>query len=153
VKKIAKGAAEYCIELRSIDWKTKTIDIEKNAFYACPFLKLPAKLYQTEEELDDEYAGYLPYDPIAIASVLKHQKKGLIWVVGAFRKIGEDKIFELLDAIRKDPSNVRAMERLSPYASLAAKKGYASVAAMLLDYKNEHFTAFDPTKEFTLDQL
>ncbi len=106
VKEIAPGAAQYCNSLRAMEWKAELIKIAKGAIQNCPKLRFPARLYQTEKKLNAELAPFIPDDAKAIAAVLKYQPDQLKWANDIIRNVGEDRVCDLLDEMRREnPAN------------------------------------------------
>ena len=105
IKAIGSSAVEYCEKLKTLDWENKKITIDKNNFYYCPNLRLPADLYITEKKLDDNLAEHIPNDPKAIAYVITYQNHSkydrVHWPYCAAKAISEDTIAQTVGELKK----------------------------------------------------
>ena len=76
VKKIAAGAFRNSMELKTVTWQGAVPVIDKEAFFNCPNLRLPAEVYTGKKLPDENLAPYIPDDPAIISAAMLQKKDG-----------------------------------------------------------------------------
>ena len=107
VMEIGPYCAVHCKELKYVTWENSKIKIDKDSFFDCPELQLPAEFFISKKKADDNFSAFIPNDAKAIAHVIKNQKNKSIWAASAGRWITEESFDRVSEEMREiDPGEI-----------------------------------------------